>query len=66
MLSAQCLLSFYDFIRSRQHIRRNRQADLLRRFQIDHQLKLGRLLDEQVSRLGAFEDFVHVTAARAY
>jgi hypothetical protein len=30
---------------SHQHIRRNRQADLLRRFQIDDELKLDRLLD---------------------
>jgi hypothetical protein len=35
-------------IRSRQHIRRDRQTDLLRRLQIDHQLKplLERLLRE--------------------
>ena len=47
-------------IRSRQHVRRNRQADLLGGLQIDHQLELGRLLDRQVGRLGAFQDFVHV------
>ena len=29
-----------DFIRPRQHIRRNRHADLLRCLQIDHQLEL--------------------------
>ncbi len=35
---------FDDLVRSRQHIRRNRQADLLGRFQVDDQLELGRLL----------------------
>ena len=28
-----------DFIRSRQHIRRNRQADLLGGFEVDHELE---------------------------
>jgi hypothetical protein len=32
-------------VRSRQHIRWNREADLLRGFQVDHQFKLRRLLD---------------------
>src|SRR5215831_2551805 len=50
--------SSYDFIRSRQQIRRHRQADLLGRFQIDHQLELHRLLDWNVCGLGAFEDLV--------
>ena len=39
-------------IRSRQHIRRNRQTDLLRGFQVDHQLKLRGLLHWQVGGLG--------------
>ena len=38
-------------IRSHQHVRRDREANLLGRFEID-QLKLGRVLDRQVSRLG--------------
>ena len=33
-----------DFIRPRQHVRRNRQADLLGGFEIDDELKLLRLL----------------------
>jgi hypothetical protein len=33
-----------DFIRVRQHIRRNRQPDLLGDFQIDEELELRRLL----------------------
>jgi hypothetical protein len=31
---------------------------LLRRFEIDHQLKLHRLLDRQIGGLGALEDLV--------
>jgi len=34
-----------DFIRPDQHIRRNRQTDLLGRLQIDDELELHRLLD---------------------
>src|SRR5215470_919729 len=47
-------------IRSRQHVRRNRQTDLLRGFEIDDQLKLRRLLYREISRLSAFENLVHV------
>ena len=42
-------------IRPHQHIRRNRQADLLGGFKIDHEFKLHRLLDGQVLRLCPFE-----------
>ena len=45
-------------IRPRQHIRRDRQADLLRGFQVDHELDLRRLLNRQISRLGTFKDLV--------
>src|ERR1051325_5460242 len=45
-------------VRSGQHVRRNRQANLLGGFQIDHQLESGRLLDGQFGRLGSFEDLV--------
>ena len=41
-------------IRPRQHIRRNRQADLLRRFEIDDKLELLRLFDGKISGLRAF------------
>jgi len=44
--------------RPREHLRRNRQADLLGRFQIDHELKLGRLLDRQIGGLGSLQDSV--------
>ena len=62
---ASCLTPFASFhlitLSARcQHLRRNRQADLLRRLEIDHQLKLRRLLDGQIGRLGSLQDFVHV------
>ena len=49
------------FIRSNQHVGRNRQADLLGCLQIDHELKLHRLLDREISRLGTLENFVDVS-----
>src|SRR5688572_1651298 len=54
------VVSFYDSIRPRQHVWRNRQADLLGGFEIDHQFKFRRLLHRQLSRLGSLEYFVHV------
>jgi hypothetical protein len=53
------LPSLDQAIRSGEHLRRNRQSDLLRRLQIDHQLELRRLLDRQVGRLGSLQDSVH-------
>ena len=53
-------MSSYDPIRPCQHPLRNRQADLFRGLQIDDQLKLRRLLDRQIRRLGAFENPIHV------
>ena len=44
-----------------QHVRRNRQADLLRRLEIYHQLELRRLLDRQISGLDAPENLVDVS-----
>src|SRR4029450_5270885 len=52
--------SLEHFIRPVQHRLRDRQAYLLGSFQIDQQLKLRRLLDRQIDRLGALENFVHV------
>src|SRR5262249_36956588 len=54
------LFSLDHLVRSRQHVRRNRQADLLRCLQVDHKLKLSCLLYRQVSRFGAFQDLVDV------
>src|SRR6266508_5947440 len=53
-------MSSYDAVGSRQHIRRNCQADLLCGFEINDELKLLRLLHGQVSGLGAFQNLVHV------
>jgi hypothetical protein len=48
------------FIRSHQHVWRNRQADLLSGFQIDDELKLYWLLDRKIGGLRAFQDLVYV------
>jgi hypothetical protein len=53
LLRASCLFSLDHSIRSRQHIWRNDKADLFGGFEIDDQLKLGRLFDRQV---GGFLD----------
>jgi hypothetical protein len=45
-------------IRPGQPDRRNRQADLLGRFEIDHQLKPRRLLDGQIGRFRSFQDLI--------
>ena len=45
---------FDDLIRPRKKFRRKRQADLLRRFQVDNELKLRRLLYRQIGRFRAF------------
>src|SRR6266550_1101326 len=47
------------FIRPRQHIRRDRQADLLCGFEVDDELKLLRLLDRKIGWFRTFENFVH-------
>jgi hypothetical protein len=51
--------SFDDLIRSRQHVGRDRHADLLGRLKVDHQLELCRLLNRNVGWLGAFENLVN-------
>jgi hypothetical protein len=53
------LPSLDDFIGSIQHRLRNRQADLLGGFEIDHQLKLRRLLDREIGWLGSLQDLVN-------
>src|SRR5262249_40665485 len=50
---ASRLFASFHFIRPIHHRLRNRQTDLLRGLEIDHQLDLRRLLDRQVSRLGS-------------
>src|SRR5215813_12396713 len=50
--------SFNNLIRPQQHRLWNRQPKCLRGLEVDHQLKLGRLLDWDVAGLRAFQDFV--------
>src|SRR5262249_5014633 len=56
-------LSLDHLIRSRQHVRWNRQADLLRSLQIEHKLELHRLLDRKVGWLGPFEDLIDISGS---
>ena len=53
-----------NFVRSRQHVRRNGQTDLLCRFEIDDELKLRRLLNGNVGWLRAFQDLVNEYSVR--
>jgi hypothetical protein len=57
--------SLDHFIRSHQNLLRNRETDLLRSLEIDHQLKLRRLLDGKLGGLCAFQDLVHVRGCTA-
>src|SRR5262247_569297 len=52
-----CVLSRLsnDFGRPRQHLRRNRQADLLGRLEVDKELKLRGLLHRQISGFSALQ-----------
>jgi hypothetical protein len=43
-----------NFVCPREHSRRDRQSNLLRRLQIDDELELRRLLDWQIGGLGPF------------
>jgi hypothetical protein len=54
------------FIRSIQHRLRDRHADLLRRLQIDHQLKPCRLFHRQIGRLGSLQDLSTKYATRRW
>src|SRR6266540_1977014 len=55
------LKSLNHLVRSHQHVRRNRQADLLSRRQIDDELELLRLLHRQTGGLGAFKTLCALT-----
>src|SRR4030095_143199 len=56
-------MSSDDSVRSHQHIRRYRQADLLSRLKVDDELELDRLLYGQISGFRALEDPVHVPSS---
>ena len=57
---ALCIFLSNHLIRPGEHVRRNRQADLLRGLEVDHKLELRGLLHRQIGRFGAFQDLVHV------
>ena len=59
-MAKQKIISLDYLIRPRQHVGRNRQADLIRCFQIYHKLELGRLLDRQIGGLASLQDSVHI------
>jgi hypothetical protein len=60
MFFCKRLKSLDDLVRPRQHVRRNRQADLLRRFEIDDELELLWLLYGEIGGLGTFQYLVHI------
>src|SRR5215510_4154084 len=65
---ASCLMpmaSLDDLIRSCQHVRWNREADLLGSFQIDDELEFFGLLHGEVGGLGAFQNLVYVVSCLA-
>jgi hypothetical protein len=56
------LPSLDHLIRPREKFRRECQSDLFRSFQIDHELKLCRLLHRQINRFDTFQDLIHVNS----
>src|SRR6267142_545781 len=50
-----------DVVRSEQKGRRDRETERLGGFHVDHQLELRGLLHRKIARLGAFEDFGHIS-----
>jgi len=58
LLAADHFLVAYYPIRPHQDVRRNCQADLLRRFQIYHELKFRRLLHSKICWLSTFQNLV--------
>ena len=58
-------VSLNDFVRSRQHVRWNRETDLLGRFQVDDELELFGLFHREIGGLGAFQNPVHVSGSAA-
>ena len=59
-------VSFDYLVGEREHPRRNCEAKRLGGLEIDHELKLGRLYDWQVGRLGAFENPASIDANLAH
>jgi len=57
--------SFDQFSCLYEELVRYRDAKGFCGLEIDHQIELGRLLDRQIGRLGAFENFIDVVACTA-
>src|SRR6185503_21104514 len=55
------LQSLNHLVRPRQHVRRNRETDLLGGFEIDEQLEFSRLLHRKIGGFGALKDFIDVS-----
>ena len=51
---------FDHLVRARQHVERNRQADLLGGSQIDDELELRGLFHRKIRRLDTLEDLIDV------
>jgi len=58
-------VSLDHLIRSNQHLLWDRNADLLRRLQIDHQIQLRRLLHRKIGGLSSFEERTHSAPLRS-
>src|SRR2546422_3456951 len=59
-----CIFSFASLdhlVRPREHVGRNRHADLLGRLEIDDELEFCRLLHGKIGWLGALEDLVDIS-----
>src|SRR5262249_362047 len=52
-------------VRTKEHRFRNRQSDLFRRFEIDDELELSRLLHREIGWFGAFQNLVNVSGSAA-
>src|SRR6266516_2972751 len=52
--------SFDHFVGAREHGRRHLDAERLSSPEVDGKLEFGRLLNRQVSRLGAFQDAIDI------
>ena len=55
----------HDSVGTRQHIRRNRQADLFRCFEIDDEFKLRCLLYRQISGFSTLQNLIYIMGSTA-
>ena len=54
-----------DFVRSRQHIRRNREPQIVSGLEVDDQIVSYRLIDGQVGGIGTLQNLVHIVGCAA-